>query len=118
MLRRNAALYGASLLLLATAAQAASVQTASAQTTRGGRPPPGVIGRHQRPASPPGALQQKLVNVEISGTETGLRIGEIQIPHPLEYAAESDLPDITGRGQEPGPPLLQGACVVRAHREI
>ena len=49
-------------------------------------------------------FKQELVNVEVAGAEAGLRVGEVEMPHPLEGGAESELPDIGGGGEEAGPP--------------
>src|SRR5215831_4347284 len=85
-------------------------------------PQPGSMCRCEgrRPAGPLSgrALQDELVNVEVAGTETGLGVGEVEVPHPPEGRAEAQPGHLAVGGGEPGAPLLERARVVRPHGQI
>ncbi len=60
------------------------------------------------------AFEDELVHVEVTAGETGLAVGEVELPHPGESLIEPERLNCGGISVETLEPRMQRACVVVA----
>src|SRR5882757_9576336 len=62
--------------------------------------------------------QAELPHVEVAGPEPGLRVGQVELPHPPERLVEAEPGHLAPAVQEPPPPDPQGQRVVLAEGPV
>src|SRR5579875_3279827 len=91
--------------------KSASPYSTAAASPRTTVTPHGIRGRAAtNPGSGPG--QGELRDVEVTGAETGLGVGEVERPHPAERLVEAQRGNLGGTLLERGAPAVQRLGVV------